>query len=123
MISGIDRLLCSGSFCGRSLLSSSLSSGSSLSLSLCCSLSGLFLSHLLGYLLVHLLLLSKFLGGSVLLCLSLSLGNLLQTVLLVSLPCVELLLGCGLVESALLDTTTQVLQKFKSTVAGLVLGL
>ena len=80
----------------RSLSSSGLSSLCSLFLSLGSSLSSLLVGHLLGNSLVNSLLCLQCISSSILLGLSLCLSDLSQTVLLVSLPGLELLLGSSL---------------------------
>ena len=56
-------------------------------------------------------------GSSILLCLSICLSDLCQTVLLVSLPGLKLLLGSSLIESALLHATTEVLHQVHALTA------
>ncbi len=101
------------SLCGS--LCSLFSSGSFLySFSSC---SSLLVGYLLCNSLVDLLLLGQSLGSSVFLSLSLVSSDLLQTLLLVSLPCIKLLLSGSFVESALLHTTTQVLHQHHTLTA------
>ena len=106
------RLSLSGSsFLSRSLSSSFLSSLCSLGLSLCGSSSGLLLSHLLGNSFIHFLLSLQFLGHGFLLCLGYSSFNSFETLLLVSFPGIELLLGSSLVEGTLLHTSAEMLHQ------------
>ncbi len=99
----VKRLSLCGSLLSSGSLGSSLSSGGGSS--------SLLLSHLLGDGLIHLLLCFKSLLGGINLGLLLSLGHLLQALLLVGLPCIELALSSSLVEGTLCYATLEVLHQ------------